>query len=193
MSILLSFDVSTTCIGYSVFEFDKDKQNFKFISVNNIKPTKIGSIFEKLNKTKQQILEVINKYKPDEIVIENIIEFMAKKSSAKTIIALAVMNRTVGLIAYEYLQKDPHLLYVTSIRATIKPKNYIHKTLDKLDIPEVLENTYGIKYDKIYRKKRTGEKVLADETFDMSDAIAVGLAWIKKNVEPQEKKIKKKK
>lgn len=171
---ILGFDASSTTIGWSVLDIENN--NVKLVKVDYLKPPKKGSIFSRLSTVKKSIIELLKIYKPDEVIIENIVEFMKNKSSAKTIILLALFNRTVGLTVYEYLNKEPQLLYVSSVRSVLKPKERKER-LQKEEIPYILEEEFEIVFNKKF--KRNGK--VADETYDMADSIAVALAWAIKN------------
>ena len=100
MSKVLGFDVSSTTIGYCVLEVDDLTQEIKPLSVNYLKPIKKGTIIERIVETRNKVQKVIVDTKPDYIAIEDIVQFMAGKSTAKTIIMLTTFNRMIGLTAY---------------------------------------------------------------------------------------------
>lgn len=165
---ILSLDISSTTVGYAVLNVIH--KQVKLIEVGFIKPSKQGSLFDRLASLKKEMLAVIAKYKPDEICIEEIAQFIPRKSTANTIITLAVFNRMVGLLAYEQLKKAPHYFPVMTIRHGLK------KTLkapDKEQMPALVESYLKIKIPR--RIKKTGR--VADELYDQADAISVGLYY----------------
>lgn len=166
---ILSFDISSTCIGYAVLTWNDKTNKIKFIKCNNYKPTKEGNILERLMKTKIVIQEIIKTVSPDYIAIEDIIQFMAGKSTAKTIITLTSFNRMLGLLAYEYLGRTPELYNVMSIRHGLKLTKELPKKEDMLQLVEYHLNTT---LPKIYKKNKIDYR---DETYDQADAVAVGL------------------
>jgi len=165
--IILGFDVSSTCIGYSVFEIDN--KNIKFISCNYIKPTKDGNIIERISKTRDEINKIIQKVKPNHIAIEDIISFMAGGSTAKTIITLTTFNRMVCLLAMDYLKKPPYLYSVMTIRSNLKKNLNLKNQPKKEDIPETLEKILNITFPWELNKKGAEKK----ENYDMADSMAV--------------------
>lgn len=166
---ILGFDVSSSCIGYCLLEIDANNQII-FKECKNHKPIEDDNILVRLYHTQQIITDIIKYYNPDEIAIENIVEYMQGKSSSKSIITLAVFNRMICLLAYQYLQKPPQLFNVLSIRHGLK----LNKILpQKEDMPELVSNRLGITFPYVYKKKGT----IAAESLDMADAVAVALYY----------------
>jgi Holliday junction resolvasome RuvABC endonuclease subunit len=161
----MGWDISSTTCGWSVLEIDKN--NIKYIDSGHIKPMKKGDIFERLKDTQNKVKELLNKYKPDEIAIENITEFMANKSSSKTIIMLALFNRMIGIVCYDYLGKSPELISVMSIRHGLKLTKELPK---KEEMPALVEKHLNITLP--VKLKKNGK--IADEYYDQADAVAVG-------------------
>lgn len=169
MARVLGLDVSSSTVGWAIIDYD-DK-SIKLVDSGFIKPSKKVSIFVSLSKLKKDIIGLIDKFKPDDVAIENIVEFMASKSSSKTIIALSVYNRTVGLACFEKTNKEPNLYSVMTIRHKIKLTKQLPK---KEDIPSILEHHLKIKFPYHYNKNK---KVII-ENFDMADGIAVALCHV---------------
>lgn len=185
---VLGFDISSTCIGYCLLEIN-DKNEIIFSKCNYYKPTKKGNILERLYDTRNVIKKIIDDYKPDHIAIENIIEFMKNKSSAKTIITLALFNRMVGLVSYDYLKRTPELFNVMQIRHGLKMSPELPK---KEDMPELVSKHLGITFPYIYKKNGK----IADESGDMADGVAVALYYsfvLTEKIILKDKKPKKKK
>lgn len=168
MSKILGFDISSTCIGYSLLEI-KDN-NINFIFCNYIKPIKNGNIIVRIADTRNKIKKIIEDIKPDYIAIEDIIQFMSGASTAKTIITLTSFNRMIGLLAYDYLKSEPSYFNVMTIRHGLK----LNKTLPKKeDIPELVAKHLRIKFP--YEKNKKGN--LKSENLDMADSVAVALYY----------------
>jgi Holliday junction resolvasome RuvABC endonuclease subunit len=182
---ILALDASTTTIGVCILDCNKD--GIVIYKVFYIKPSKKGTIFEKLFSIKKTIIDLLDKYKPDEVALEDIILFMPGKSSARTIISLAIFNRIIGLTIFEHLKKQPILLNVNTIRAALRTDDLKEK-IKKDQIPHILKEFYDIIFE--YKYKKNGS--LAPETFDMADAIAIALACAKRkfNVEIEPKRYK---
>lgn len=168
MEIILGLDISTTTIGIAVLA--RTGKRIKLKNMQYYKPPKNGDLFERLMETKSFILKIVNEFNPDHVVIEDITQYMANKSGAKTIIALAVFNRMIGLAVYEKTNKLPVLMNVNTIRKLIKTgKN----RLSKEDIPEAVSK--HLKFDFPYKLNKKGK--VSVENYDMADAVAVALAF----------------
>ncbi|HVI40218.1 MAG TPA: crossover junction endodeoxyribonuclease RuvC [Anaerovoracaceae bacterium] len=185
---VVGLDASTTTIGFSVVDYD-GYSGPELKHVEHFKPPKKGDLFEKLDKVREFIFDRLDKYKPDDVALEDIILFMKGHSTAKTISSLAVLNRTVGLAVYNKTGKPPQLLNVMKIRHAIKENK---KLPAKEDIPELVAKILNIKFPYILNKKGA----VAVENYDRADSIAVALAYIenRKRVEkPAKKRTKKQK
>jgi Holliday junction resolvasome RuvABC endonuclease subunit len=169
MTKILGIDCSSTTIGYCVLEID-DSNNIKFVSCNYIKPIKKESIVARLADTRDKIKKIIESVSPDHIVIEDIIQFMSGASTAKTIITLTSFNRMIGLLAYDFLKKEPNYFNVMTIRHGIK----LEKTLPKKeDIPDLVAKHLQITFPYQINKKGC----IKVENYDMADSIAVALYY----------------
>ena len=168
MTTIVSFDVSSTTIGFGVLETDGYKINY--IKSGYYKPIHSGSIIEDLIETRKEISKIINDSKPDIICIEDIIKFMKGKSTADTIIKLTSFNRMICLLAYDYLNEYPKLFNVLSIRHGLKENKILPK---KEDMPALVSKHLGITFPYEYNKK--GKSKVENE--DVADGIAVGLYY----------------
>jgi Holliday junction resolvasome RuvABC endonuclease subunit len=182
MKRVLGFDVSSTCIGYCVLDIDEDK--IKLVHVDYLKPIKKGSIIERLVDTRNKIRDIIAKFKPTHIGIEDIIKFMAGKSSAQTIIMLTTFNRMIVMCAYDYLQKSPELFSVMTIRHGLKFDKIFPK---KEDMPELVAKHLGITFP--YQLNKKGNVKV--ESFDMADGVAVALYYALTLTGKVKRKVKK--
>lgn len=187
MQTILGFDVSSTTIGWCVLETDGYAINF--IKASYVSPLKNGNIIDRIADTRDKIQDIINQVKPDYIGVEDIIQFMKGKSTAKTIIMLTTFNRMVGLLAHDYLKKSPALFNVMSIRHGIKTDKELPK---KENIPELVAKHLGITFP--YQLNKKGK--IKVESYDMADGVAVALYYafiLTGRVQLKVKKAKKKK
>src|SRR5258708_26919146 len=165
---IMGFDVSSSVIGFYILKVENN--NIKLIKVDYVKPIKKGSIIERLADTRTKIKKIIEDNAPDQICIEEIIQFISGGSTAKTIITLTAFNRMVGLLAYDYLGKSPELFNVMSIRHGIKIGKILPK---KEEMPELVSKHLKIKFDWDLNKKGKPRP----ENFDRADSIAVALYY----------------
>lgn len=166
---ILGFDVSSACIAYCLLQLHND--SITLTTIHYFKPLKKGTIFERLESTRDKVRQILEKETPDAIAIEDIVSYMPGKSNANTIITLALFNRAVGSEAYRYLGKPPSMWSVMAIRHAVK----LDKALpSKEDMPSIIERRLGIAFP--YRTNR--KKNIAVESYDMADAASVALCHI---------------
>lgn len=165
---ILGFDASSTTIGYCILSLDETTNDVSFVKAGYIKPKKKGSIIERIVDTRNQVQKVIVAAQPDYISIEEIIQFMKGKSTAKTIIMLTTFNRMICLTAYDYLGKEPTLYSVMTIRHGLKTGSDLPK---KEDMPALVAQHLGITFPYEYNKKGA----IKVESYDKADGIAVAL------------------
>jgi Holliday junction resolvasome RuvABC endonuclease subunit len=185
---ILGFDVSSTTLAFALFECTEAGGSPKLLECSYIKPIKKGTIIDRLASTRDQVRAIIERLKPDHIAIENIIEYMPGRSTARTVITLAVFNRMVGLLAYDFLGRSPELINVLAIRNAMKKMAGLIKVPQKEDLPALLEKCVLTKKWE-WEINRNGKP--KPTNFDRSDAIAVAYTAIMKMREQANKKIKK--
>ncbi|HET8792661.1 MAG TPA: hypothetical protein VFM31_02620, partial [Nitrososphaeraceae archaeon] len=151
-------------------EADEVSGKIDFVSASYIKPIKKGTIIERIVDTRNKINDILNKFKPDYIGIEEIIQFMQGKSTAQTVITLTTFNRMTCLLAYDFLQKSPELFSVMSIRHGLKTDKVLPK---KEDMPELVAKHLGITFPYELNKKGN----IKVENYDMADGVAVALYY----------------
>lgn len=164
--IVLGFDVSSSCIGWCSIKINNSQ--IEFLDCGYLKPIKDGSIIERIVDTRNKIQKIIKNIKPNYIAIENIIQFMQGKSTAKTIIMLTTFNRMIGLTSYDYLGEVPTLYSVMTIRHGLKTSKDLPK---KEDIPALVAKHLGITFPYEYNKNGK----IKIENFDKADGMAVAL------------------
>jgi len=166
MAKVLGFDVSSTCIGWGLLLVEDDKVSY--INSGYFKPPKTGDLIDRIYKTREKILDIMSACNPDEIAIEDIVQFMKGKSTAQTIIMLTTFNRMICLLARDFLGKSPTLHNVMTIRHGLK----INKNLPKKeDMPDLVAQHLGITFP--YELNKKGAKKI--ENYDEADGIAVSL------------------
>lgn len=164
---VLGIDCSSTTIGYCILDII-DGYAVEFVKMGYLKPIKDGDIVERIADTRDKMQVIIEDAKPDHIAVEQIVSFMAGKSTAQTIIMLTTFNRMVCLLAYDYLGKVPTLHSVMSIRHGIK----LSKELPaKETIPELTAQRLSIIFPWEFNKKGNPKP----ENYDKADGTAVAL------------------
>lgn len=166
---ILGIDISSSTIGYCTLTWDDTNNDIKFIECNYLKPSKKGTILERIVDTRNKFKIIIDKIQPDYIGIEDLIKFMPK-STATTVVVLTTFNRMISLLAHDYLNNFPQLFNVMSIRHGLK----LNKKLPaKEDMPELVAKHLGITFPYVYNKN----KKIKEESMDMADGVAVALYY----------------
>lgn len=179
--MLLSLDISTSCIGYSVF----NEKNV-LIELNYVEFNKKLSSFGKLEDFKNKISHLL-KFEITSIAIEEPLEkFKGKYSSAHTIAVLNFFNGMVSSFLYSHFKIEPVYYNVNNARAVALPGFKIkkegagtkHQIWEKVvEMEPQINWKYGIKNRK-----------LSDVNYDMADSYIVGKCFIKM-IEIQKNKI----
>lgn len=177
----MSLDASTSTVGIAIFEYDyinDQSVNIKLIHSEYHKPNKKTlRELEWLHESEQYIMEIARSFSIDEFAIEEYIKFMKGGSGASTILPLAIWNRTLCLSIYKQYNYYPNIINVMKIRHALK---FGDDLPSKNDIPELVAKHLNINFPYIYKTDRkTKEQKIADESFDVADAIAVGLTYLK--------------
>ena len=100
MNRVLSFDISSSTIGWSILKYNKDKYILE--EYGHIKPPKKEKDKTiKLSETYTLIKDLLLDKNPDEIAVEQYAnKFTKGRSSANTIIVLSTYNEMVKLCCY---------------------------------------------------------------------------------------------
>ena len=168
MQTILGWDCSSSTIGYGVLQWDELTNEIHLVKMDYFKPIKTGPIIDRIADTRDKVMQIIEEACPQFIAIEEIIQFMAGKSTAKTIIALTTFNRMIGLTCYDYLGHSPKMCNVMSIRHGLKLTSALPS---KEDIPDLVAHHLGISFPYEYGKRG---KLLV-ENGDKADGCAVAL------------------
>jgi hypothetical protein len=164
----LGLDISTSCIGISIFSDDE-----KLMSLNYIK-LKGDTLFEKVD----EFINFMEENEFDKFLIKNIaVEeplkvFKGKFSNADTIQKLTAMNYMVSFWCYKNYNIHPRHYNVQTIRKTAFPDLKLpKKELNKKH--KVWEQVMKLEpqINWIY-SSRTHK--LTNENYDMADSYAVG-------------------
>lgn len=170
--MILSLDVSTSCVGLAIFD-----DNEKLMSLNFIK-LKGDSLFQKYDEFVNFMEEnQFHKFLIKEVVVEEPLKaFKGKFTNAETIQKLSQMNSMISLWCYKNYETEPVYYNVQTARKQAFPD---------LKLPQKEANKKYKIWEKVVEKepqinwiysKRTAQ--LSKENFDMADAYTVGLCHI---------------
>jgi len=168
--MILSLDISTSCVGYSVFGDDES-----LLEMNYIKFRSKISLFEKMDFFKSKTSH-LNKMPITRISIEEPLKrFKGKFSNSGTIALLNFFNGMISEYLYQIFKIEPSYYNVKSARSLVFPDIKIEEEGNiKHEIwRKVMEKEPTVNW--IYSKK-TGK--LITENYDMSDSYVVGMADI---------------
>ena len=172
--MLLSFDISTSVIGFSVFD-----DNGKLLALDYVKFKSKQTLFEKLIHFQDKM----EMYTSDEVkkdikyisIEEPLKKFMGKFSNASTISMLNFFNGMISSYLYTTFGIEPLYLNVNSARATAFPGMKFETKDRKHEIwRRVMEREPQINW-----KYSTRTSKLMAENYDMSDAYVIGLAQLR--------------
>jgi len=170
--MILALDVSTSCIGYALF----DESGEKLMELNYVKFRAKLSIFEKLAEFKKQIAFLKDNDIQHIVIEEPLKKFAGKYSSASTIAILNFFNGMISATVYEMFGIEPIHYNVNTARKTAFPKYKAGKKSN--------ENKHQIwtlvreKEPHIVWKYGPKSAKLVDENYDMCDAYTIGLCHI---------------
>lgn len=174
---ILSLDISSSVIGFAIFEYDSN--NVELLEYGHYKPPSKKQSKDclpfRLNETTKFINKILDAYHPNEVIIEDYAKKFSKgKSTAQTIILLAVFNEICDLISYQKLNKKAFRYPVVTIRSVLS-KHFNVKIVSKEDIFPLINS----KFSK-FKVKFNKNKKIQDFCYDEADAIALGASHILK-------------
>lgn len=177
MKKILSLDISSSTIGWALFEYDSSSSNL--LKYGHFKPPNKkqsnNCLPLRLTAATNFLDNLLSTHNPNEVIIEDYAKRFSKgKSQASTIILLATFNEILGWTAYKYLGKDVHRIPVVTIRSVIG-KHFNTKIVSKDDVfPVITKNCI------IYKTHLNKAGNIKEECGDEVDAIACGMTWILK-------------
>lgn len=170
--MILALDISTSCIGYSLFSEDGEE----LMELNYVKFRSKISLFEKRLEFKKQI-KFLENSKIQHIVIEEPLKkFKGKFSSADTIALLNFFNGMISGTVHDMFGIEPIHYNVNTARKIAFP--------DFKQLKDSASNKHAIftlvreKEPHIVWKYGPKSAKLVDENFDMCDSYVIGLCHI---------------
>jgi len=194
--MILGLDISTSCIGYSLFD-----ENGKLIELNCVKFRDKLTTFEKLEEFKKATA-YLKKFPITFIAIEEPLKkFMGKFSSATTIALLNFFNGMISAYLYLEFGIEPMYFNVNTARKLVFPTPVKSKTIttenkdldssisseeteeiedkdEKKSIKHVIWNKVMQLEPQINWRYGPKSRKLLDENFDMADSYVIGLAML---------------
>lgn len=178
---IISLDISSSTIGWALIEADVEKPTHKLIEYGYIRPPskakaeKIGQSFSyRLNSIFDSVEQLFKEHNPDVIAVEHyVLGFSKGRSQIKTISILSSVNEAVCLAAFRHNKKEPERIPVQTIRARMS-KKFGYKVKDKEDVLKAVKKEFSNFVPEI----STRTMKIKAQSYDVSDAIAVGLTYI---------------
>jgi Holliday junction resolvasome RuvABC endonuclease subunit len=169
---VLALDVSSSTIGWASLIKNPDKSivldNYGYIKPMNKKQSN-DNLSLRLMSTQTELENLIKSESPDEVIIEDYAKRFSKgRSSANTIILLALFNEITALSAYKIINKQAIKHRVSSIRSAVGNAHNI-KIKDKDDVIGFVSAEFP-SFVIIKNKNNNTKKEVEDE----ADAIILG-------------------
>ena len=175
--MILGLDVSTSNIGYSILD-----TNGNLIKLGYICLTKKKCFIEKNKEFHNVLIKLSKEYAIKHVFIEECLQrFSFGRSSANTIVRLALFNGSVQYICSMVFKVTPEVLNVNKARKSLQIKTLSQK---KCGIP-IKEQIFqwvsaNLSYQwptKVLQSgPRKGQTVLIDQVYDMADAWVISQA-----------------
>jgi len=166
---ILGLDISTKKIGYAIFD------DFKIVKFGCICTKKDTTIYERAEMAISELENLLNKYQIDKIIIEeSLLQFANSSSSANTIVKLTMIN---AIISFHLMKKKINIVHVNASTARKivfgKSRNAAFKNVKRFVMYRLIK-MYGKDFYKTLPRMKIKDK-LADEAFDIADAIVLAL------------------
>ena len=175
--MILGLDVSTSNIGYAIIDLDGSLIDLGFISLSKKK------CFIEKNKEVHKIFdELKSKFNIQYVFIEECLQrFSFGRSSASTIVTLALFNGSVQYISNLAFEKVPVVLNVNKARKSLQIKTQTQKKCGisiKEQVFQWVSDNLAYKWPTKILKggPRKGQVVLIDQVYDMADAWVIARA-----------------
>lgn len=169
--MILALDISTSCIGYSLFS-----KEGALMEINYIKFNSKLSIFEKFAAFKNNIKHLLDADIKHIVIEEPLKKFKGKFSSAHTIAILNFFNGMISSFTYNHFSVEPIYYNVNSARSLAfadfkrqdnsdQTKHYVWERVMEME-PQI-NWKYGPKSRKLLK-----------ENYDMCDSYVIAVAHI---------------
>ncbi len=172
MPSVLGLDCSSSTVGWGLISLD-----IELLAYGHFKPLKPSAscrnLIERLDDAFIKTQELCLLLNPNHVSIEEIIYFMNRNTTARTITTLASFNRCISLAAHKSTG-NVKLHTVLEIRNRIKRRYGIRTRIDKYRLPDIIRKNLSPEfYDTINTKNN-----IAKETYDEADGIATAWSYV---------------
>jgi len=171
--MILALDVSTSCIGYALF----DETGEKLLELNYIKFRRKLTLFEKLAEFKKK-LSFLEESNIQHIAIEEPLKrFAGKHSSASTIAVLNFFNGMISSSVYEMFGIEPIHYNVNTARKTAFPEEFKPRKKSADNKHQIWTIVREMEPHIVWKYGPRSHKLVV-ENYDMCDAYTVGKCHI---------------
>jgi crossover junction endodeoxyribonuclease RuvC len=190
--LILGIDPGTATTGFGLIEKNPD-EDFQILEWGLIETDKDTKPHVRLHEIHEQMLLIIDKFKPDILVMEKVFMFNNAKtvirvSQAQGVILLASVNAGFDIEVFEYAPQTIKKLITGSGRANKKEvEKHVLKILgEKLNDKELRDGNYNI----IKKKKAYIDNAVDALAIAICHLMKLNEDLLTKNVQKTEKKIK---
>jgi len=170
--LILGLDISTSITGATLVN-----ENGEVVFIEAIDTRKYKNFFQKAEKVKSFLTNISEKYKVEEVYIEQSLQsFRSGFSSAKTLSTLSRFNGVVSWMCYSLWNIEPDYLAATSARKLCGIKIPKGEKAKPVVLQYVLDNepTFMVEYTKHGNPK--------PDSFDRADSWVIAKAgFLQKN------------
>lgn len=164
--MILGLDISTSITGATLVN-----ENGEVVFIEAVDTRKYKNFFEKAEKVKSFLTNISEKYKVEEVYIEQSLQsFRSGFSSAKTLSTLSRFNGVVSWMCYSLWSIEPDYLAATSARKLCGIKIPKGEKAKPVVLQYVLDNepTFMVEYTKHGNPK--------PDSFDRADSWVIAKA-----------------
>ena len=171
--MILGLDVSTRCTGYTVLSSDKLEE------IGHIELHKCKDLYDKTVVAKTKFIELLDKYKIEDIAVEApMLFFKTGSSTAKTMMILRDFQGRVKQFLFEATGIKSEEIHVSTARKIVLgsgrlSNNYYNPKVEVIKKVAELEPTLIFET----RVKRNGQEVYKDYCFDEADSYVIARAY----------------
>lgn len=177
---VLGLDISTSVTGWAIIDHQSEgRYTRRLEDVGYINLTKLKTDwFKKADQALSDLTDVIKKYNPDRVQIEeNLLGFSPGFTKVQIIVTLARFNGIVSWGIYRTMKKYPIFIHPTTARVNAWGTSFKEYKSEnkKAAVLQKVMTIYPEIYDKLPKNKK-GD--IAKEAYDIADAVTVACCLI---------------